>query len=74
MGVSTEQEIWPQRPRHFAAASHSHTAVSRGVCDTFHGGFDFGPYLVDGCGGEKQKVALLAKPLELFAPFSKAAK
>ncbi len=50
-----------------------------------HGGFDFGPYLVDdlqgggfhGRGKAKPKVSLLAKPLELqcyFAPFSKAAK
>ena len=63
-----------------------HISVGGG---TFHGGgFDFGPYLVDGCqvggGGHnhggwqaKPKVLLLVKPLELqhyLTTFSKAAK
>ena len=44
---TTQLEIWPQRPRYFAAASHRHTSRRSGG-----GGFDFGPYLVDdGQGG-----------------------
>ena len=58
--------------------------LSMGVAYPCPGGFDFGPYMVNGRqgggihgGSAKPKVLLLTKLLELqyyFAPFSKAAK
>ncbi len=95
--ATAQLEIWPQRPMYFAATIAIHHSAARGVAltmggGTFHrgvaypwgGGFDFGPYLVEGWqgggihgggGSAKPKVLLLAKPLELqyyLAPFPTA--